>query len=296
MVFADFLDAKLALDERSLDPAVNSALRQRLAAMPALSALDVGSGSGASIARMQRWRPSGGWSLTALDRDPGLLERACATARRVLPGSISMGDEVHCHRAGIRVDFVACELAAYRPAHPFDLILAHAFLDLVPLAPALTAFGRWLRPDGLVYATINCDGAPELAPRYEDAAFESALLACYARSMEARRVNGLATGGAQCGRRLLECLPRLGFSVLAAGRSDWRIGASEGVYPDRDDDCLYALIELVCKEGRLSGALDASALRRWHERRVHDVQACRLEMRVPNVDVLACYAGAAPVR
>ena len=41
--------------------------------------------------------------------------------------------------------------------------------------------------------------------------------------MEQRRVDGQATGGAYCGRRLHELLPEYGFDILAHGSSDWNI-------------------------------------------------------------------------
>lgn len=298
MSFAEFLTAKFALDERSLNPAVHAALLNCLRAMPELDCLDVGAGTGATVARMLRWRPSGSWRLTALDRDPGLIELACETAREVLAAS---GHEpmkalaaVRSRDSRIGIRFAACDLSSYRPESRYDLVTAHAFLDLVPLAPALAAFGRWLRPGGLLYATINCDGAPELAPAYRVQGFESALLACYAASMEARRVDGIATGGAHCGRRLAALLPEHGFCLVSAGRSDWRIGPAGEGYRDSDAACLETLLDLIWKEGRTSGQFEAMALERWRADRRRMLHACELEMHVPNSDVLARYTGDAP--
>jgi SAM-dependent methyltransferase len=292
MTFADFLAAKFGLDERSLNPAVNATLLQQVVAMPALQVLDVGAGAGASIARIQRWRPSGCWSLTALDRDEDLLRLARMAALSQLPGSAAgPGDSVRSAEAGIAVDFAACELREFRPRGRYDLVLAHAFLDLVPLEPALAAIARCLRPGGLLYATINCDGAPEIAPPYEDTAFEAALLAVYAQSMDARRVDGLATGGACCGRQLIARLPEQNYRVLACGSSDWHMVPRAETYPDRDRECLQVLLELLWQEGRKSERLSLPALRHWHEQRLRLLQACRLEMRVPNVDLLARYTG-----
>ena len=300
MSFAEYLAAKFALDERSLNRGVHAALMNCLRAMPDLDCLDVGAGTGATLARMLRWRPLGSWRLTALDRDPGLIELACEAAEKALAAS---GHEpkkavaaVRSRDSGIEIRFAACDLASYRPQSRYDLVTAHAFLDLVPLAPALAAFGRWLRAGGLLYATINCDGAPELAPCYRDEGFESALLACYAASMEARRVDGLATGGAYCGRRLGTLLVLHGFSVVEAGRSDWHIDPTDGGYRDSDGACLETLLNLIWKEGCSSGQFDAAALRCWREERRRMLHACELAMRVPNTDVLARYTGDAPER
>ena len=293
MSFAQYLAAKFALDERSLNPAVHAALMQWLCTMPELDCLDVGAGTGATAARMLRWRPLGSWRLTALERDPALVEIARAAALKVLSESehapADSAAAVRSRASGIEIRFAACELAAYEPEVAYDLICAHAFLDLVPLAPALAAFGRWLRPGGLLYATINCDGAPRLLPRYRNETFESALLDCYVASMESRRLGGLATGGAYCGRRLLALLPAHGFRVVSAGCSDWRIGAAAGAYPQSDGACMEALLDLIRKEGRSSGRFEAGDLRRWRDDRRHLLDAGALEMHVPNTDVLARY-------
>jgi SAM-dependent methyltransferase len=298
MSFAEFLAAKFALDERSLNPAVHAALIKCLRDMADLDCLDVGAGTGATVARMLGWRPLGSWRLTALDRDPALIELACEAARKILAASGHRPSEAHAAvmsaGSGIEVRFAACELAEYRPSGRYDLITAHAFLDLVPLAPTLAAFGRWLRPGSLLYATINCDGAPELAPAYRDEGFESALLACYAESMEKRRVGGIATGGVYCGRRLGALLPAHGFCLVEAGPSDWHIDLAGEACRASDGACLETVLDLIGKEGRISGQFGAIALRRWRAERRRMLRACELEMRVPNTDVLARYTGDAP--
>jgi hypothetical protein len=142
-----------------------------------------------------------------------------------------------------------------------------------------------------LYAAINYDGATELAPPYHDAAFESELAACYDASMEARTRNGASTGGARCGERLQALLPRYGFEIVCAGRSDWHIRPSGGRYPDRDESCLVVLVEFIAKEAMAAGRFDAQAVARWREDRLRRIEARELAMRVRNRDVLARYGG-----
>jgi SAM-dependent methyltransferase len=291
--FADFLAAKFALDKRSLNPEVLSALLQCLRDMPSLECLDVGAGTGATVRRLLSWRPSQPWRLTALDRDADVIAIAHDTTRQVLAQAgerpAATAGTVRSHDGRIEVCFAACELAAHRPRSRYDLVTAHAVLDLVALAPTLTAFARWLRPDGLLYATINCDGEPEILPRYHDADFEHAVLACYTASMEERAVDGLRSGGAYCGRRLQALLPQRCFPLLAQGCSDWDIRPDCGAYRDRDPTCLKVLLDLMWKEASASGRFDEEALQCWREDRMRTVHACKLEMRVPNRDLLARY-------
>ena len=297
MPFAEFLAAKFALDERSLNAEVRSLFLQCLRDMPSLECLDVGAGTGATVQRLLRWRPSQPWRLTALDRDEGLIEVAREATRRMLAASdrqpVGAGEALRSEDGRIEVIFATCELGAHRPRSCYDVVTAHAVLDLVALAPTLDAFARWLRPGGLLYTSINCDGEPQIWPRYHDDGFELALLGCYTTSMEQRQVDGLRSGGAYCGRLLAALLPQEGFVLVAQGSSDWDIRPRFGAYRDRDQACLSALLDLICKEGRSSGRFEEEALQRWRGDRMRMLQACELALRIPNRDLLARREGEA---
>lgn len=104
-----------------------------------------------------------------------------------------------------------------------------------------------------------------------------------------RRVDGQATGGAYCGRRLHELLPEHGFDVVAHGSSDWNIAPFEGEYRDGDAVCLKALLEMIRGEGQRSALFDRDELDRWHEARLASMQQRRLQLNVRNSDFLARY-------
>ena len=279
--FADFLEAKTALDERSLNPPVRAAFLQLLSENAQVRCLDVGTGTGATLRRLLAWEVTGRWQVTALDREGALLDvararyRAACRARSAASGS------------RMEVVFSCCEFERHRPAERYDAIVAHAFLDLQPLPQSLTRLHDWLLPGAYLYASLNYDGETVLAPPFVDPAFEAALLACYDVSMEQRRVGGLATGGAYCGRRLQALLPRHGFEVLAQGRSDWLLHPIPDAYPDQDGACLEFLLELMLKEGLASGRFDVSMLEHWHRDRLKLLRAHRLAARVRHLDFLA---------
>ena len=289
MPLADFLAAKFELDQRSLNAAVRGALLERLDAMPQLRCLDVGAGTGASVRRLLDWRGHEPWRMTLVDRDEGLLAIARRESLHVLAARghapNDAEDAIRAARGSIVLRFAACELSAYVPDAPFDLVIAHAFLDLVPLAPALERFARWLAPGGCLYAAINCDGETALDPPYADAAFERELLVVYTESMERRRVDGEPTGGAFCGRRLEMLLPQHGFEIVRSGRSDWDIVPQR--YAEGDETCLVHLLGLMAKEARNARLGSEERLARWHEDRLRQVRARTLGLYVRNTDVLA---------
>ena len=275
--FADYLDAKFPLDERSLNREVRGAFLAALEGLPQITCLDVGAGTGATFRRLTVSAPSRPLSLTALDRDSGLLGIARARAEKYLQGTA----------LPVELRFAACEVRNYRPDRTYNVVTAHALLDLLPLAETLDRFARWLQPGGYLYASINYDGETAFLEPYRDPVFESRLLDYYGYTMEQRRVDGQPTGGALCGRRLHAMLPAYGFSVLAGGRSDWVVAPADGAYRDGDALCLQAVLEMICGEARSSALFEAAQLERWWTDRVLALQQRRLSLRVRHLDILA---------
>jgi SAM-dependent methyltransferase len=294
VVFADYLEAKFTLDERSLNREVRGAFLDALHSLPRIQCLDVGAGTCATLRRLLNSGLTTPLSLTALDRDPALLD----LARREATGWLrALGLEPRMEAGAIQTEgerltairFAAADLKDYRPDRPYNLITAHAFLDIAPLPDSLRLFTAWLQPGGYLYASINYDGDTALLPVYDDAAFEARLLGQYNHSMECRRVDGQVTGGAWCGRRLHGLLPEYGFDILAYGSSDWNITPFLGEYRDGDAVCLEALLETISGEGQSSGLFHQDQLERWREHRLRLSRQRRLGLIIHQLDLLARY-------
>ncbi len=290
--FADYLEAKFALDERSLNSEVRRTYLEALHSLPQIECLDVGAGTGATLRRLLNSGLTAPLSVTALDRDPGLLDMA----RRDAPGWLrALGLDPRIEDDAIQtygkrlmaIRFVDGELKHYRPDRLYNVITAHAFLDIAPLREALRLFAAWLHPGGYLYASLNYDGDTMLLPSYDDAGFEARLLGHYNHTMECRRVDGQATGGAYCGRRLHDLLPQYGFEILAHGGSDWNISPVRGEYRDCDAVCLEALLEMIHKEGQGSGLF--AQLDRWHQDRMRLLSQGLLVLHIHHLDLLARY-------
>jgi SAM-dependent methyltransferase len=294
--FTEYLEAKFALDSRSLNMDVRGACIERIASRRShLRWLDVGTGTGAMVRRLLKNGLHAPLSVTALDADAGLLAIASS---KLVTDLEDAGYRTRLHGVGIEarradhhvaVHLPCCSLFDYQPGSPaaFDLITAHALMDILPLEAALSCFSAWLAPGGVLYVTLNYDGDTALVPVYDDEAFESALLAEYDASMERRRVRGEATGGARSGRRLLTALFRMGFDVIAYGSSDWNVTPFEGRYRDRDADVLRALLGFVRDEGERAASIDRASLTHWHAAREVAIGRGQLGMIVHQLDVLA---------
>jgi SAM-dependent methyltransferase len=296
IAFADYLEAKFALDERSLNPDVRQACVDRIGSeRRVLRWLDVGTGAGAMVHRLIAGGLQPALAVTALDRDAELLGAASVAINAQLEtqgyGTLVHSAGIDAQRSGqsISIGFQCQSLFDFEPVKPacYDLITAHAFMDMVPMAAALSRFSRWLAPDGVFYATLNYDGDTAIFPVYREEGFETALLAEYDASMERRRVLGEATGGAHSGRRLHALLSEMGFDVAAYGSSDWDITPRNGRYRDRDADVLRTLLAWIHDEGAQQPAIEPAALAHWYAERRARIERSELGMIVHQLDVVA---------
>ena len=305
--FAEFLDAKFDLDERSLARDVRDECFTRLACRDRLRCLDVGSGTGAMIRRLlDADLPAETLELVALDRDAALLARARASLvaslasrgfvlREIVPApSSDRADHIEASdgRRHVALRCTCCDVNDFEPdsGERYDLVTAHAFIDLVPMRPLLERISGWLAPDGLLYATLNYDGETALFPQYADAELEERLLARYDASMEERRIDGKPTGGARSGRRLHAMLPAVGFEVLAFASSDWNAVPHDGQLRAADAVVVSVLLEAMRRENEAH--CDPERLAAWYRDRRTLLEAGRLGAIVHQIDVLAMLAPA----
>ena len=159
--FARYLAAKRTVDDRALNRHVLGALRERLPADGSLRVVEVGAGIGTMIERAWEWEllPAQA-DYTAIDADAQILEaargrlRQWATDRgvscREAGGALLLGQAGR--RLAVRLEAAdAFEFAAREDAEPRDLLIAHAFLDLVDVPHALSPLLGLLAPGGLAY-------------------------------------------------------------------------------------------------------------------------------------------------
>ena len=214
---ARYLEAKRTVDDRALAPRVRDRLRSELPAEPHV--LEAGVGTGTTIPRLLEW------GITArryrgVDRSGDLLEYAREHRTAELDAEPS--------RDGFRVDdltivFEQGDALSVFGEEQADLLVAQAFLDVVPLPEALSVFERALRPGGLLYAPITFDGGTYFQP---DHPADDSIEAAYHD-----HIDGQPGRDARAGRHLLnQCRERDG-DLLAIESSDWIVYPSDETYP-----------------------------------------------------------------
>lgn len=297
--FPRYLAAKKSVDDRALNYRVWRALADELAGRSDVApprVLELGAGSGSMIERLLDGGMLRGGSYDAvdngsenLDATPASLENWSATR----PWTVSReGNRVFIE--GDDADALTVRLIpedAFRfldrpdVAGGYDLVIAHAFLDLVDLARILPHIRRALRPRGLLYATINFDGVTAFEPIL-DAELDRRIEELYHATMDARMVDGSRSGDSRTGRRLIHQLQHAGFSVEAAGPSDWLVFAQNGAYPNDETYFLHFIVNTV--HSALAGhpELDAPAFDAWIAARHQQIERGELVYLAHQIDVL----------
>lgn len=280
--FTRYLAAKKSIDDRSLNRNVFESLRREIQMRqprPPLSVLEIGAGIGTMIERLREWGLSdGAATITAIDADAGNIEEA----RRRL-SSKTGGIELEAIDV---FEFARREQGRRR----WDVVVAHAFLDLVDV-PALLPLVRGLLSDeGLLYATINFDGVTSLEPEI-DPALDRQIEALYHQTMDERLVSGRRSGDSRTGRRLFGQLETAGFRLVDAGGSDWVIFPRAHAYADDDAYFLHCIIHTLHEALRDHHLLDSAAFAHWIDERHGQVERGELVFIAHQLDVLATWGG-----
>lgn len=288
--FQRYLLSKQSVDDRALNRQVLDALRAHLPAGP-LRVIEVGAGIGTMAARLLRWDVLQQGEYLLVDE----LAANLATARAWIPqwGTESGpgvervnpdGWRIHDDARDLRLWPVESDVFAFIASNPepADLLIAHAFLDLLPMPRGLAELMRLLRPGGLAWLTINFDGLTSLEPAV-DPALDERIERLYHASMDAR-----PTGGdSRCGRHLFAHLRAAGAELIAAGPSDWVVYASHGRYPHDEEYFLRFILHFF--ETTLAGHPDlrAGELEGWLAARRAQIERGELVYIAHQMDFLA---------
>lgn len=311
--FTRYLSAKKSVDDRALNCPVWHALAGSLPpASPErpLRLLETGCGTGAMLERMLSRGLLTYASYTGFD----ISAENISEARRRLPlwaaengwqisSTTWLPDrhafEICLERPGswVTARFEAASLSEFaaRPgsAQGWDLLVAHAFLDLLPLPAALPQLLDLLAPGGLFYFTINFDGATLFEPCI-DPAFDQQVERRYHLTMDRRLVDGKPSGDSRTGRHLFHLLPQFGASILAAGASDWVVFPGAQGYPEDEAYFLHYILHTI--EGALSQdpELDPNRFAAWIAARHAQVERGELVYIAHQIDLLGLRSGPIP--
>jgi SAM-dependent methyltransferase len=273
--FTRYLAAKKSVDDRALNRQVWRTLQ---AALPdsRLHILELGAGIGAMVERIVEWdllRTAAVY--TAVDNEP---ENVAHLYQRLPQFGFTRQDDylrwqndgrdltVHPQTADIR------QIAA-DPAQQgrWDLLIAHAVLDLLPLDRLLAPLLGLLKPGGLFYFTINFDGETIFEPLL-DPILDAEIMRLYHASMDNRLIDGERSGDSRAGRHLFQQLMAAGGHILAAGSSDWVVYGQDGRYPADEAYFLHCILQMLAQTLRPAPELDPGQFAPWLSQRQAQIE------------------------
>jgi SAM-dependent methyltransferase len=275
--FGRYLAAKKTVDDRALNRQVWGVMAQKVREIRPLHILEIGAGIGTMAERLVAWDVVGEAVYTAVDALPSNI----ATAQKRLQ-SLPLQLELE---AIDLFDFVARE----QGQRQWDLLIAHAFLDLMDMPRTLPQLFSLLRPGGYFYFSLNFDGATILQPTI-DPPFDALVEQLYHRTMDERMTDGRPSGDSQSGRHLFGHLRQAGAEILAAGSSDWVLFGRDGRYPADEAYFLHFIVETM--RGALAdrAALDNGRFLNWIAQRHAQIEAGELIYIAHQLDFFGRYS------
>ena len=285
--FPYYLLSKQSVDDRALNKDVLKTLKASLPQQP-IRIIEVGAGIGTMVRRLVRWDMIRQCEYVMVDEMmenvefasewiPQWAEEAGLFVERSGGSQVRVFDKAHDVHIQIEqadvFDFI------HRNKEPADLLIAHAFLDLLPMPESLPKLMSLTK--SLAWLTINFDGVTTFEPII-DSELDTKIERLYHESMDKR-----ATGGnSKSGRHLFEHLRNAGVEILEAGSSDWVVFAKNGKYLEEEAYFLNFILHFFEETLEGHAELSVDGLSNWlNERRVQ-VERGEMVYIAHQVDVL----------
>jgi SAM-dependent methyltransferase len=273
--FTRYLAAKKSVDDRALNRHVLDGLARELgqsASDQPLRVLEIGAGIGTMIERTLERGLLASAHYTALDALPENIDYALERLPRWARQSgyqVSKLDEstIELEKAerSTHVHFEALDLfdfARSEPGKTWDLLIAHAFLDLMDIPATLPVIFDLLGDGGLFYFSVNFDGATLFEPMI-DVDLDERVQALYHRTMDERITAGVPSGDSRAGRHLFRHIQGAGGHILAAGASDWVVFPGVDGYPGDEAYFLHFIVDTIHQALEGHPELDDSGFAAW---------------------------------
>jgi hypothetical protein len=272
--FPRYLLSKQTVDDRALNKDVISTLRIHLPPGP-VSVIEVGAGIGTMLKRLVAWDLFCKGEYVLVDSElenitygrrwiPSWAAEAGLSAEWIGQGHLHLCDPTR----DIYVRFECVDVFDFIEGNktPVDLLIAHAFLDLLPMPESLKKLLSLTR--NLAWLTINFDGMSSLQP-VVDPILDEQIERLYHATMDTRP----GGGDSRMGRKLFEYLQSVGAEILAAGASDWVVYGRDGKYPADEKYFLEFILHFFESSLKECKELESRIFGQWLTKR-HDQIDC----------------------
>jgi hypothetical protein len=283
--FPHYLHAKQSVDDRALNKDVVKALVTSLPQRP-IRIIEVGAGIGTMLKRLVCWNIISKAKYVMLDKSGENVEYASAwipqwaeeTGLRVERGGknqLRIFNEVY----DIQIQFEQADVFDFVPKNKkqFDLLIAHAFLDLLPMPKSLKKL--FMLTNNLAWLTLNFDGVTTFEPAI-DFALDDKIERLYHETMKT------SGGDSQSGRHLFNYLKIAKAEILASGSSDWVVHAINGKYPQDEAYFLHFILHFFEESLKDNKELNEAIFSEWLKKRHEQIERAELVYVAHQLDFL----------
>ena len=250
--FAKYLDSKRSVDDRALNKQVWNAMSEQIRNVKSI--IEIGGGSGTMYQRLLDANLIKDQEYVLIDQVEELVNIANHSFRDY--------------------NFKAIQSDLFKfidtNKQEFDLIIAHAVLDLFDLSVSLPTILSLLKPNGYFYFTLNFDGESIFEPILNED-LDYIILKAYHQSMDDRIINGKISGDSKSGRHLFKLLTANNAKPSAIGASDWVVFSQEKQYPHKEAFFLKFILETIFNELKNHPDIAVLDLKNWYEQRLQQV-------------------------
>lgn len=301
--FTRYLSAKKSVDDRALNRGVWGTLADYLpSSSPGkpLQVLEIGAGIGTMIERMVDWGLLKFANYTAIDAQAEVIDSARQRlpswaqaqgfqTKKTYPGLLISGEKIDINVQLENIDLHNF-IASHKGRRAWDVLVAHAFLDLVDVPRALTMIFELCKVGGLFYFSLNYDGLTILEPTI-DLEFDQLVLDLYNQTMDNRVIDGKNSGDSRTGRQLFNHLAKTGAQVAAAGSSDWVVFPGVDGYPHDEKYFLHFIINTMYRALNFHPGLEIDRFEKWVEERHSQIERNELVYIAHQIDFMGTYTG-----
>lgn len=285
--FPRYLLSKQSVDDRALNKDVFNALKASLPESP-VRIIEVGAGIGTMIRRLIRWDVLRKADYVLVDEMTENIEYASAwipqwaeetglSVERSAQDLFRVFDEsrdvrIRLERADV-FDFIQ------KNKTPADLLIAHAFLDLLPMPESLSKL--LTLTNSLAWLTLNFDGVTTLEPLIDER-LDALIEDRYHATMDTRPTGG----SSRSGRLMFSHLKEARAEIIAAGSSDWVVHPHGGKYPQDEAYFLHFILHFFKQSVWTCPELTEEKFEAWQQARHQQIKRGELTYIAHQLDFL----------